>query len=66
MEELPLQIPLKNFKQRAGSAVQKLIQHKVLFALLISFVLPALLCWVFGLFFRRIGWIKPGDLTLPQ
>lgn len=39
MEELPLQIPLKNFKQRAGSAVQKLIQHKVLFAILISFVL---------------------------
>ena len=34
-----MQIPLKNFKQRAGSAVQKLVQHKVLFALLISFVL---------------------------
>ena len=39
MEELPLQIPLKNFKQRAGSAVQRLVQHKVLVALLISFVL---------------------------
>ena len=34
--------------------------------LLISFVLPAILAWVFGLFFRRIGWIKEGDLTLPQ
>ena len=34
--------------------------------ILISFVLPAILCWAFGLFFRRIGWIKAGDLTLPQ
>ena len=32
--------------------------------LLISFVLPAALCWAFGLWFRRIGWIKEGDLTL--
>ena len=32
--------------------------------ILISFVLPAVLCWAFGLFFRRIGWIKEGDLTL--
>ena len=34
--------------------------------ILISFVLPAVLTWVFGLFFRKIGWIKEGDLTLPQ
>ena len=34
--------------------------------ILISFVLPALLCWAFGLFFRKIGWIKEGDLLLPQ
>lgn len=32
--------------------------------ILISFVLPAVLCWAFGLLFRRIGWIKQGDLTL--
>ena len=32
--------------------------------ILISFVLPAVLCWAFGLLFRRIGWIKEGDLTL--
>ena len=32
--------------------------------LLISFVLPAVLCWAFGLFFRRIGWIREGDLKL--
>ena len=32
--------------------------------LLICFLLPAVLCWAFGLLFRRIGWIKAGDLTL--
>lgn len=31
---------------------------------LICFVLPALLTWLFGLFFRKIGWIKDGDLKL--
>ena len=31
---------------------------------LLCFILPAVLCWLFGLFFRRIGWIKEGDLTL--
>ena len=32
--------------------------------ILISFVLPAVLCWLFGLFFRKIGWIREGDLKL--
>ena len=32
--------------------------------LLICFILPALLSWLFGLFFRKIGWIKEGDLKL--
>lgn len=32
--------------------------------LLICFVLPAVLTWLFGLFFRKIGWIREGDLTL--
>ncbi len=32
--------------------------------ILISFVLPAVLCWAFGLCFRKIGWIKEGDLRL--
>jgi len=32
--------------------------------LLISFVLPAVLTWIFGLFFRKIGWIREGDLKL--
>ena len=31
---------------------------------LICFVLPAVLTWLFGLFFRKIGWIREGDLTL--
>jgi len=31
---------------------------------LICIVLPALLTWIFGLFFRKIGWIKEGDLKL--
>lgn len=32
--------------------------------ILISFVLPGLLSWGFGLFFRKIGWIKENDLKL--
>jgi len=32
--------------------------------LLICIVLPAVLCWVFGIVCRRLGWIKEGDLTL--
>ena len=32
--------------------------------ILICFILPAVLCWLFGLFFRKIGWIKEGDLKL--
>ena len=32
--------------------------------LLICIVLPALLCWAFGLLFRKLGWIKEGDLAL--
>ena len=31
---------------------------------LICFVLPAVLCWAFGLFFRKIGWMREGDLKL--
>ena len=32
--------------------------------ILICFVLPALLCWALGLLFRKLGWIKEGDLSL--
>ena len=30
---------------------------------LVCFVPARRLCWAFGLFFRRIGWIREGDLT---
>lgn len=33
---------------------------------LICFILPAVLCPLIGLFFRRIGWIKENDLKLPE
>ena len=32
--------------------------------LLICFVLPALLSWLFGMVLRKIGWIKDGDLKI--
>lgn len=32
--------------------------------LLVCFLLPAILTYLFGLFFRKIGWIKDGDLKL--
>ncbi len=32
--------------------------------ILLCFVLPAVLTWLFGLLFRKIGWIKEGDLKL--
>ncbi len=31
---------------------------------LVCFILPAVLTWIFGQIFRKIGWIKPGDLKL--
>lgn len=32
--------------------------------LLTHFILPAIICWLLGLFFRKIGCIKEGDLKL--
>ena len=34
--------------------------------LLICFVLPAVLTWLFGFIFRKLKWIKDGDLKLEQ
>lgn len=31
---------------------------------LVSIVLPAIICPILGLFFRKIGWIRPGDLKI--
>ncbi len=33
-------------------------------SLMVCFILPALLSWAFGAFFRKIGWIREGDLKL--
>jgi len=30
----------------------------------VCFILPAVLSWLFGLIFRKIGWIKEGDLKI--
>lgn len=38
----------------------------VLGVILLMFVLPAVLSWAFCLLFRKLNWIKPGDLTLPD
>ena len=32
--------------------------------ILISFILPAVLCPLINLVLRRIGWVKDGDMTL--
>ena len=32
--------------------------------ILTSFILPGVLAWAFGLLFRKLGWIKEGDLKL--
>jgi hypothetical protein len=32
--------------------------------ILVCFVLPAVICWLLGKLFRKIGWIKDGDLAL--
>ena len=32
--------------------------------ILVCFLLPAVLTWLFGLLFRKLGWIREGDLTL--
>lgn len=38
----------------------------VLGVILLMFVLPAVLSWAFCLLFRKVKWIKDGDLTLPD
>ena len=32
--------------------------------ILICFILPGILAWIFGLFLRKIGWIRENDLKL--
>ncbi len=33
---------------------------------LVCFILPGVITWLFGLLERKLGWIKEGDLLLPQ
>ena len=47
-----------------GAAVMSPAAFDWIGMLLICFILPGVLTWLFGLFFRKIGWIKEGDLTL--
>ena len=32
--------------------------------LMISFILPAILCPLINMFIRKLGWVKDGDMTL--
>lgn len=48
----------------ASGAMAAITAFDWLGLVLICFVLPAVLTWAFGLVLRKIGWIKPGDLTL--
>lgn len=48
----------------ASGAMAAITAFDWLGLILICFVLPAVLTWAFGLVLRKIGWIKPGDLTL--
>ena len=47
-----------------------IVAYKILYLrkdpalVLICFVLPAVLTWLFGLLFRKLGWIREGDLKL--
>jgi hypothetical protein len=34
--------------------------------ILLMIALPAVLSWAFCLLFRKVGWIKEGDLKLPE
>ena len=49
---------------RAGSTKAAITGFDWLGLLLISFVLPALLTWLFAIPLRKWGWIKDGDLKL--
>lgn len=34
--------------------------------LMVCFILPGVICWALSLLLRKIGWIKDGDLKLPE
>lgn len=56
--------PSENAVARVGAAAIAPTAFHWLGLILISFVLPALLTWLFSIPLRRMGWIKDGDLKL--
>ncbi len=48
----------------AAGAKEAITAFDWLGMLLICFILPGVLTWLFGQFFRKIGWIKENDLKL--
>lgn len=64
--------------EKAGMAAEKIAEisqetlaiHPGFFEwfglLMVCFVLPGVICWALSLFLRKIGWIKDGDLKLPE
>ena len=51
-------------KDIASSAKAAITPMDWIGMLLVCFILPGVLTWAFGLFFRKIGWIKENDLKL--
>ena len=56
--------PSENAVAKVGAVAVSPTAFHWLGLILISFVLPAVLTWVFGELLRKLGWIKDGDLTL--
>ena len=56
--------PSENAVAKVGAVAVSPTAFHWLGLILISFVLPAVLTWLFGELFRKLGWIKDGDLTL--
>lgn len=56
--------PSENAVARVGAAAVSPTAFHWIGLILISFVLPALLTWLFSIPLRKLGWIKDGDLKL--
>ncbi len=56
--------PSENAVTKVGAVAVSPTAFHWLGLILISFVLPAVLTWVFGELLRKLAWIKDGDLTL--
>lgn len=56
--------PSENAVAKVGAAAVSPTAFHWIGLILISFVLPAVLTWLFSIPLRKIGWIKDGDLKL--